>query len=121
MPAHADTVSLTPSLHARSELVDCPGDLVSRNARVRNAGKQRFFRHHITVANPARLNANPDLSWPRLRDLTLDDFEISPGFGYLYGFHLSHLVASLHCNEVAIPDHTRGTLICQPFVASWTF
>jgi hypothetical protein len=90
VPTYADPVSLTPTLHTGSKLVDCPRDFVSGNARIRNARKQAFFRHYITVANPTGLNANPDLSWPRLWDLALDNLEVSPGFGYLHSFHFRH-------------------------------
>jgi hypothetical protein len=123
VPTYADTVSLIPTLHTGAELVDCPDDFVSRNARIRNARKQPLFRHHVTVANATRLDANPNLSLPCLWDLPLDNFEISTGPGYLHSFHLRHSASprSLHCNEVAIPTNTHRTLICQRFDASWTF
>ena len=55
-------------------------------------GKQPFFCDHIAVANPARQHANSRLSRSGLWNVTLDDFEISPGFGYLYSFHLWHSI-----------------------------
>jgi hypothetical protein len=90
VPTYADAVSLTPTLHVGSDLGDCPGDLVSGNSRIRNARKQAFFRNYVTVAYPTGVNANPDLSWPRLWDLPLDNLEASPGFGYFHSFHLRH-------------------------------
>jgi hypothetical protein len=90
VPTYANPVSLTPAIHIRSELVDCPGDFVSGNARIRDAGKLAFFRDHVAVANSTGLNANPDLSWPGLWDLPFDDLEVSPSPGYLNSFHLRH-------------------------------
>jgi hypothetical protein len=54
------------------------------------SGEQAFFCEYITVAYTACLNSNPDLSWSRLRDVPLDDFEVSPRSGYLYRLQLSH-------------------------------
>jgi hypothetical protein len=103
MPTDADTVPLVPVIHAGSDLVDCPGDFVSGYARIRDTRKQAFFRHDITVANPAGLNSNPDLPRARLWDLTLDNFQVSAGPGYLNDFHLRHSVSPVNpssCNEV---------------------
>jgi hypothetical protein len=104
MPAHADTVALIPILYAGSYLVDCPGDFVSGNAGIRNAGKQAFFGHHIAVTNPTGLNTNPDLSRPRLWDLPLDNLQVSPGSGYLNGFHLRHSASPVNLLMRAMMD-----------------
>jgi hypothetical protein len=95
MPTHANAPSLTPTLYTCSDVVDGAGDFVSGNARIRNARKQAFFGHHIAVANPTGLNANPDLSCTRLWDLPLDNLQFPPGFGDLNSLHLRHSASPL--------------------------
>ena len=109
MPTDADTVPLIPVIHANSDLVDCPGDFVPRNARIRDAREQALFRHHITVANSASLDANPDFSRPRVWDLALNNLEISPGSRYLNSFHLRHSASPTNLRFIA----TKSPFLCR--------
>ena len=62
MPADTNAFAFLPGLNTGAHLVNHPGDLVSGNTWVRNAGKQAFFGEDIAVTDSTGLHANPDLS-----------------------------------------------------------
>src|SRR5215475_85978 len=64
---------------------------MSGNARILNSGQKTFFREHVTVANATGLQFDAHFSRTGLRNLALDELEISSGLGDLGHLHLCHL------------------------------
>jgi hypothetical protein len=80
VPADTCTLPLLPRGNAGAHFIDDARDFVSWNAGILNSGPGAFFREHVTVANTTGLYFDPYLSCTRLRNLALDDLEISSGF-----------------------------------------
>jgi hypothetical protein len=87
MPADTDALSLLPRGDAWAHFIDYAGDFVSWNAGVLNAGPSAFFREHVAVADATSLHLDANLSSLGLRNLALDDFEISSRLGNRRRFH----------------------------------
>src|SRR5215469_1802041 len=79
---HSETPAPTASIDAHH--------FMSGNARILNSGPGAFFREHVTVANTTGLHLDPHLSCTRLRNLTLNDFEICSGLRDLCHLHCCH-------------------------------
>jgi hypothetical protein len=121
VPADADTLSLLPRGNPGAHFINDACDFVSRNARILNARPQAFFREHVTVANTTGLYLDAHLSWTRLRNLALDDLEISSRFGNLRNLHWCRLWFdrdSERCHEssqfVLWCDEKRSGLDSEP-------
>src|SRR5262249_10519267 len=87
VPADANTLPLFPLRNTGTQLVDDPRDFVSWNAGILNSGPSAFLREHVTMANTTGLHLDADLSPTRLRNLALDDLEISSPFRNLRHLH----------------------------------
>ena len=61
-------------------------DFMPGNARILNAGPA-ILREHVAVANTTGLHLDENLPRTGLRNLPLDDLEISSRFGNLRNFH----------------------------------
>src|SRR5262249_29542373 len=85
----ADThpLALLPLGDVGAPLVDPPRDLVSRNAGERETGECPELHPGIGVADPARLDLDPDLARRRLWNLALDQLECASWLGCLDGSH----------------------------------
>ncbi len=87
VPSNTDTLSLLPLGNIGTHFIDDAGHLMSGNARILNSGPCALFREHITVAHTTGLHLDPHVSCTRLRNLALDDLEISSGTGDLRYLH----------------------------------
>jgi hypothetical protein len=88
MPPDSDPLSRLPERNIGTDCVDASGDLVPRYPRIfEPIGPQTFFHEHIAVADTACFNLDPNLVAFWLGYGALEDFEVSPGLGDLYGFH----------------------------------
>jgi hypothetical protein len=87
MPADTHALAGLPLRYIGANHVDAPGNLVARNARVLQPGKSRLLDDGIAVTDTAGFYFDPDLGAARLRDRTLNDFEVSTRFADLCGFH----------------------------------
>jgi hypothetical protein len=76
MQANAHTLTFVQMSDTRTDLIDHAGYFVSRRAWILDGGVQALFRHHIAVADSARLNTNPDSPRPGLWNLPLHDFNV---------------------------------------------
>src|SRR6185295_18188680 len=112
MPADADGFTFFPVLHTGTYIINHTDDLVSGDTRIRNAGEEALFDDHITVADSTGLNADPDLSWPYLRDLPLDNFEVSTSSGNLNSFHLWHSASPSTSSWRSYAAHRKHALVC---------
>src|SRR6202050_1809289 len=91
VPADATTVPFFPHRNSLADFIDDACNFMSRNSGILNARPQAILRKHVTVANPAGLHLDADLSCIRCRNLALDDLERRSGFRDLRPFHLRHL------------------------------
>jgi hypothetical protein len=66
MPADADPLADAPARDLGADRVDVAGDLVTRYARIGDAGKEPLDREGIAVADAAGLHFDPDLARARL-------------------------------------------------------
>src|SRR5215469_732979 len=87
VPPNADSLVRFPQRDVRSDFVDATGDFVARNAGIFETRPMSFLNHSIAVTNPAGLNLDANLSTPRFRDRTIDQFEVPARFADLDGFH----------------------------------
>src|SRR5262250_2603855 len=83
MPANPDALSFLPRGNTGADFIDDAGDFVSGNARILNSGPGALFREHVTVADTTGLHRDANLSCARFRNLALDNFKVSSGFGNL--------------------------------------
>src|SRR5215467_1051438 len=90
VPADTDTLALLPVRHARTRLVNNPGDFVSRNARVLNAREYAVLGQMIAEADTAGMDLDTHLARAGNGNFALDDFPIAAGFGDLHCFHFCH-------------------------------
>jgi hypothetical protein len=65
------------------------------NPRVTDPRPETLFDHHVTVANATRLDFNPNLSGPGIRDVALNNLPVPVRFTDLCGSHALHRNAPL--------------------------
>jgi hypothetical protein len=87
MPTDADALSLLPGGDLGAEFIDDAGNFVPRNPGILNSRPEAFLHKHVTVANATGLDFDPHLASAGLRNLALDDLEISSGFRNLSRHH----------------------------------
>src|SRR5262245_30954262 len=87
MPADADALSPLPSDDLGAQFIDYPSHLVSRNPRILNSWPEAFFHKHIAMTNAASLHLDAYFSCTRVRNFTLDNFEIAAWLRNLCHFH----------------------------------
>src|SRR6185312_10332385 len=80
MPANTDPLPLAPRADSGSEFVDHARDFMARNARIRNAGPRSFHDQRVTVAHPAGVHPDANLSRTGLRNLALHNLKTLAGF-----------------------------------------
>jgi hypothetical protein len=87
MPSHSDPLAGLPKRDIAAHGIDAPGNFMSRNARILKSRPESFFDQHVTVANATGFDLDANLPASRLRDGTLNYFEISSGLADLDGLH----------------------------------
>src|SRR6266481_5452952 len=87
MPAHTHALAYLPSSHTGANFIDYASDFVSRNPRILNSRPEAFLHKHIAMTNAASLHLDAYFSCTRVRNLTLDNFEIAAWLRNLCHFH----------------------------------
>src|ERR1700722_18752911 len=87
VPADSDTLPRFPRSNTGAQFIDDAHNFVSGNAGIFNSGQAAFFCEHIAVANTTGLHLDTYFSCARIRNLTLNNFEISAGPGNPCGLH----------------------------------
>jgi len=104
MPTHTNTLAYAPLQNAASNSINDAGDFVPWDARIGDSRPRAFDDERIAVAYAARLHLNANLSYTRLGNLTLDDFEKAFRSCHLRGFHRRHCYSSRHKNLLILAD-----------------
>jgi hypothetical protein len=84
MPAQAHALANFEKRHIRSHGVHHARNLVPRDARIGNAGKEPELRDRIAVANSTSLDADTHMSRPRPGKLSLYNLKRTTRGGYLH-------------------------------------
>src|SRR5260370_26700345 len=87
MPAYTHALAYLPSTHTGANFINYASDFVSRNPRILNSRPEAFFHKHIAMTNAASLHLDAYFSCTRVRNLTLDNFEIAAWLRNLCYFH----------------------------------
>src|SRR6267143_4372694 len=104
VPADAYPVALLPLGHVGANFLDPTGDLVARNARIRNAWIGAELHQRIAVTDSAGFYLDADLPRRGLRKLVLDRLECAAGLRHLDGpHHLRHGCSSRSSRFGEIP------------------
>jgi hypothetical protein len=72
MPADPDPLAGSPSRDARAHSIDDARDLMARDSRISDAWKPSLYRKGVAVADPARLDLDPDVPEAGLRNVAFD-------------------------------------------------
>jgi hypothetical protein len=90
VPSDTDPLAASPSDHSRADGVNRTGNLMTRDARVLNAGPKALFDQRITMADAARRHFDPDRSRRRLGDRSFNNLKRSPRARNLCYSHCCH-------------------------------
>jgi hypothetical protein len=74
--AYPDALADLPAFCTGADHINAPDRLVTRDARPFD-WKRAFDSEGIRMADPARLNANPDMAWVRVQQWLLCQFELA--------------------------------------------
>jgi len=77
VPADTNTLPLLPLRNTVTHFIDDASHLMPRNAWILDPGPRPFFREHVAVAHSTGLHLDSHMSCTRLRNLPLDDLEIT--------------------------------------------
>src|SRR5581483_7076114 len=87
VPSDADALSCAPLSDFRADLIYAPGNFVTGDAGVLNAGPIALFDEFIAVAYAAGFDFDANVTARGLRNRAVHDFEITTWLADLYGFH----------------------------------
>src|SRR5438552_8228918 len=95
VPSDTDPLAASPSDHSRADGVNRAGNLMTRDARVLNAGPKALFDQRITMADAARRDFDSNCSRRRFRYRSFDNLKLSLRRRYLCNTHCSHISSTL--------------------------
>src|SRR5206468_2417278 len=90
VPSDTDPLAASPPNRSRADGVNRTGNLMTRDARVLNAGPKALFDQRITMADAARRHFDPNRSRRRLGDRSFNNLKWSPRARNLRYSHRCH-------------------------------
>jgi hypothetical protein len=90
VPSDTNPLAASPSDHSFADGVNRAGNLMTRDARVLNAGPKALFDQHIAMADAAGRHLDPNSPRRRFRYRSLDNLKLTLRRRYLCNTHSIH-------------------------------